>query len=262
MRRWNAIDLRLVRLFSGVFLRWPCDVWEARLACPAALVWIMAQGQLALIHWHGKSSNHWPSSPPPQTSSPASRSNLITLLLECHLVCLSSALKTFRSACVHTPQLCLRVTPQVWVTDKYSENFQGCTVKKSKTFFIVRLITSCVYPPDLPPPPIPPPAVLKSPTHPSKAALEGRGVISPKAGEGRDKRGGGYRPQEGLDPRTSLSERKDAQDRQKAAHGGKGSKPESSTANKARQKTGTATLTPLSVTFLFRMKSHTTLLSL
>ncbi|XP_027901186.1 roundabout homolog 1 isoform X5 [Xiphophorus couchianus] len=90
---------------------------------------------------------------------------------------------------------------------------------------------------DLPPPPIPPPAVLKSPTHPSKAALEGRGVISPKAGEGRDKRGGGYRPQEGLDPRTSSSERKDAQDRQKAAHGGKGSKPESSTANKARQKT-------------------------
>ncbi|KAI3354111.1 hypothetical protein L3Q82_018661, partial [Scortum barcoo] len=38
------------------------------------------------------------------------------------------------------------------------------------------------YNEDLPPPPIPPPAVLKSPTHPSKAALEGRGVISPKAG--------------------------------------------------------------------------------
>ncbi|XP_017163590.1 roundabout homolog 1 [Poecilia reticulata] len=90
---------------------------------------------------------------------------------------------------------------------------------------------------DLPPPPIPPPAVLKSPTHPSKVALEGRGVISPKAGEGRDKRGGGYRPQEGSDPRTSSSERKDAQDRQKTAHGGKGNKPESSTANKARQNT-------------------------
>ncbi|XP_054901445.1 roundabout homolog 1 isoform X4 [Poeciliopsis prolifica] len=90
---------------------------------------------------------------------------------------------------------------------------------------------------DLPPPPIPPPAVLKSPTHPSKAALEGRGVISPKAGESRDKRGGGYRPQEGSDPRTSSSERKDAQDRQKTAHGGKGNKPESSTANKARQNT-------------------------
>uniref|UniRef100_A0A3Q2Q7K6 Roundabout guidance receptor 1 n=1 Tax=Fundulus heteroclitus TaxID=8078 RepID=A0A3Q2Q7K6_FUNHE len=90
---------------------------------------------------------------------------------------------------------------------------------------------------DLPPPPIPPPAVLKSPTHPSKAALEGRGVISPKAGEGRDKRGGGYRPQEGSDPRTSSSERKDAQDRQKTAHGGKGNKPESSAANKARQNT-------------------------
>ncbi|XP_014857196.1 PREDICTED: roundabout homolog 1 isoform X4 [Poecilia mexicana] len=90
---------------------------------------------------------------------------------------------------------------------------------------------------DLPPPPIPPPAVLKSPTHPSKAALEGRGVISPKAGEGRDKRGGGYRPQEGSDPRTSSSERKDAQDRQKTAHGGKGNKSESSTANKTRQNT-------------------------
>lgn len=80
--------------------------------------------------------------------------------------------------------------------------------------------------------------MLKSPTHPSKTALEGRGVISPKAGEGRDKRGGGYRPQEGSDPRTSSSERKDAQDRQKTAHGGKGNKPESSTANKPRQNTG------------------------
>uniref|UniRef100_A0AAQ5Y2H9 Roundabout, axon guidance receptor, homolog 1 (Drosophila) n=1 Tax=Amphiprion ocellaris TaxID=80972 RepID=A0AAQ5Y2H9_AMPOC len=90
---------------------------------------------------------------------------------------------------------------------------------------------------DLPPPPIPPPAVLKSPTHPSKVALEGRGVISPKAGEGRDKRGGtgGYRPREGSDTRTSSSERKDAQDRQKTAHGGKGNKHEGSTANKARQ---------------------------
>uniref|UniRef100_A0A672FAA7 Roundabout, axon guidance receptor, homolog 1 (Drosophila) n=1 Tax=Salarias fasciatus TaxID=181472 RepID=A0A672FAA7_SALFA len=85
---------------------------------------------------------------------------------------------------------------------------------------------------DLPPPPIPPPAVLKSPTHPSKAALEGRGVVSPKAGEGRDKRGvaGGYRPREGSDPRTSSSERRDAQDRLKTAHGGKGGKPEGSTA--------------------------------
>uniref|UniRef100_A0A3Q1ILQ0 Uncharacterized protein n=1 Tax=Anabas testudineus TaxID=64144 RepID=A0A3Q1ILQ0_ANATE len=60
-----------------------------------------------------------------------------------------------------------------------------------------------VYNEDLPPPPIPPPAVLKSPTHPSKVALEGRGVISPKAGEGRDKRGGtgGYRTREALPTR-------------------------------------------------------------
>ncbi|XP_041850194.1 roundabout homolog 1 isoform X3 [Melanotaenia boesemani] len=101
---------------------------------------------------------------------------------------------------------------------------------------------------DLPPPPIPPPAVLKSPTHPSKAALEGRGVISPKAGEGRDKRGGmgGHRPQEGSDPRTSSSERKDAQDRQKTAHGGKGNKHESSTANKARQHPGSEDILPYS----------------
>ncbi|XP_047246912.1 roundabout homolog 1 isoform X1 [Girardinichthys multiradiatus] len=99
---------------------------------------------------------------------------------------------------------------------------------------------------DLPPPPIPPPAVLKSPTHPSKAALEGRGVISPKPGEGRDKRGGGYRPQEGSDPRTSSSERKDAQDRQKTAHGGRGNKLESSTASKARQNTGSEDILPYS----------------
>ncbi|XP_035536277.1 roundabout homolog 1 isoform X2 [Morone saxatilis] len=104
------------------------------------------------------------------------------------------------------------------------------------------------YNEDLPPPPIPPPAVLKSPTHPSKAALEGRGVISPKAGEGRDKRGGtgSYRPREGSDPRTSSSERKDAQDRQKTAHGGKGNKHESSTANKARQHAGSEDILPYS----------------
>ncbi|XP_028319643.1 roundabout homolog 1 isoform X6 [Gouania willdenowi] len=98
---------------------------------------------------------------------------------------------------------------------------------------------------DLPPPPIPPPAVLKSPTHPSKAVLEGRGVISPKTGEGRDKRGGmgGYRPREGSDTRTSSSERKDAQ---KTGHGGKGNKHEGSTANKARQHAGSEDILPYS----------------
>ncbi|KAM7412828.1 hypothetical protein PAMA_020286 [Pampus argenteus] len=104
------------------------------------------------------------------------------------------------------------------------------------------------YNEDLPPPPIPPPAVLKSPTHPSKAALEGRGVISPKAGEGRDKRGGtgGCRPREGSDPRTSSSERKEAQERQKTAHGGKGNKHEGITANKARQHAGSEDILPYS----------------
>ncbi|KAM3875097.1 roundabout homolog 1 [Diretmus argenteus] len=104
------------------------------------------------------------------------------------------------------------------------------------------------YNEDLPPPPIPPPSVLKSPTHPSKAALEGRGVMSPKANEGRDKRGGsvGYRPREGSDPRTSSSERRDAQERQKTAHGGKGNKHEGSTASKARQHPGSEDILPYS----------------
>ncbi|KAF0030049.1 hypothetical protein F2P81_016780 [Scophthalmus maximus] len=101
---------------------------------------------------------------------------------------------------------------------------------------------------DLPPPPIPPPAVLKSPTHPSKAALEGRGVISPKAGEGRDRRGGtgGCRPREGSDPRTNSSERKDAQERQKTSHGEKGNRHEGSTASKARQYAGSEDILPYS----------------
>uniref|UniRef100_A0A3Q3EDZ7 Roundabout, axon guidance receptor, homolog 1 (Drosophila) n=1 Tax=Labrus bergylta TaxID=56723 RepID=A0A3Q3EDZ7_9LABR len=105
-----------------------------------------------------------------------------------------------------------------------------------------------VYNEDLPPPPIPPPAVLKSPTHPSKAALEGRGVVSPKTGEGRDKRGGtgSYRPRDGSDTRTSSSERKDAQERQKTAHGGKGNKHEGSMANKARQHAGSEDILPYS----------------
>lgn len=82
--------------------------------------------------------------------------------------------------------------------------------------------------------------MLKSPTHPSKASLEGRGGISSKASEGRDKRGGTgvYRAREGSDPRTSSSERKDAQERQKTAHGGKGTKHEGGIAMKSRQHTG------------------------
>nr|XP_046245516.1 roundabout homolog 1 isoform X3 [Scatophagus argus] len=104
------------------------------------------------------------------------------------------------------------------------------------------------YTEDLPPPPIPPPAVLKSPTHPSKAALEGRGVISPKACEGRDKRGGtgGYRPREGSDAKTSSSERRDAQERQKTSHGGKGNKHEGSTTNKTRQQADSEDILPYS----------------
>lgn len=64
-------------------------------------------------------------------------------------------------------------------------------------------------------------------------------MISPKTGDGRDKKGGSgvYRPREGSDPRTSSSERKDTQERQKI-HGGKGSKHEGSAAIKARQHAG------------------------
>lgn len=104
------------------------------------------------------------------------------------------------------------------------------------------------YAEDLPPPPIPPPAVLKSPTHPAKVAIEGRGVISPKAVEGRDKKGGGgvYRPREGSDHRTSSSERKDTQEKQRTALGGKGSKHEAGGAIKARQHADAEDILPYS----------------
>ncbi|XP_019744576.1 roundabout homolog 1 isoform X4 [Hippocampus comes] len=95
------------------------------------------------------------------------------------------------------------------------------------------------YSEDLPPPPIPPPAVLKSPTHPSKVGLEGRGVVSPKS---TDKRGAavaaGFRPKEGSDPRTSSAERREAQERQKA-QGGKGG-------HRGRQQLGTEDILPYS----------------
>ncbi|XP_052323959.1 roundabout homolog 1 isoform X2 [Oncorhynchus keta] len=105
-----------------------------------------------------------------------------------------------------------------------------------------------VYAEDLPPPPIPPPAGLKSPTHPSKTALEARGMMSPKAGEGRDRRGdsgGGYRPREGSDPRTSSSERRETQDRQKIPRAGKGNKQEGGS-TKARQQPGPEDILPYS----------------
>ncbi|XP_051933629.1 roundabout homolog 1-like isoform X2 [Hippocampus zosterae] len=92
------------------------------------------------------------------------------------------------------------------------------------------------YSEDLPPPPIPPPAVLKSPTHPSKVGLDGRGVVSPKS---TDKRGAaGFRPKEGSDPRTSSAERREAQERQKA-QGGKGG-------HRGRQQLGTEDILPYS----------------
>ncbi|KAJ8392080.1 hypothetical protein AAFF_G00078860 [Aldrovandia affinis] len=110
------------------------------------------------------------------------------------------------------------------------------------------------YPEDLPPPPIPPPAVLKSPTHPSKVALEGRGGVGPpkmgcgesRGGEGRDRRGGagGCRPRDGSDPRTSSSERREAQERHKPPRGGKGNKQEGGP--KTRQHPGSEDILPYS----------------
>lgn len=154
---------------------------------------------------------------------------------------------------VHTLQLCLGITLQVCdsrLADDTHRTFwstqillaYSCEISPSPAIDVghKRVLTSHVYSPDLPPPPIPPPAVLKSPTHPSKVALEGRGVISPKAGEGRDKKGGTgvYRPRDGSDHRTSSSERKDTQEKQRTTHGGKGNKHEGSAIIKARQHAG------------------------
>ncbi|XP_055022954.1 LOW QUALITY PROTEIN: roundabout homolog 1 [Boleophthalmus pectinirostris] len=113
------------------------------------------------------------------------------------------------------------------------------------------------YNEDLPPPPIPPPAVLKSPTHPSKAAMEGRGVVSPKAGERRGGAGSGYRPRDPSDQRgdqrsdqrsdqrgdqrgdqrSGSAERRESPDKA-VSQGGKG--------NKARQHTGSEDILPYS----------------
>ncbi|XP_060753757.1 roundabout homolog 1 isoform X3 [Neoarius graeffei] len=80
------------------------------------------------------------------------------------------------------------------------------------------------YTDDLPPPPIPPPAMLKSPTHPAKAAAEtGRRSSSAESRDKRDKK-----PRDASDTKTSSSERRDAQERQKAQRAAKSSKPEPS----------------------------------
>ncbi|XP_047676568.1 roundabout homolog 1 isoform X8 [Tachysurus fulvidraco] len=81
------------------------------------------------------------------------------------------------------------------------------------------------YTDDLPPPPIPPPAMLKSPTHPAKAAAEtGRRSSSAESRDKRDKK-----PRDATDTRTSSSERREAQERQRAQRTGKSNKPEPST---------------------------------
>ncbi|XP_058269399.1 roundabout homolog 1 isoform X2 [Hemibagrus wyckioides] len=78
------------------------------------------------------------------------------------------------------------------------------------------------YTDDLPPPPIPPPAMLKSPTHPAKAAAEtGRRSSSAESRDKREKK-----PRDASDTRTSSSERRDAQEKQRAQRAGKSSKPE------------------------------------
>ncbi|KAF4086358.1 hypothetical protein AMELA_G00105580 [Ameiurus melas] len=88
------------------------------------------------------------------------------------------------------------------------------------------------YTDDLPPPPIPPPAMLKSPTHPAKAAAEtGRRSSSAESRDKRDKK-----PRDASDTRTSSSERRERQERQRAQRAGKSSKPEPSA---GRQHPGT-----------------------
>ncbi|KAL2096076.1 hypothetical protein ACEWY4_008224 [Coilia grayii] len=103
------------------------------------------------------------------------------------------------------------------------------------------------YTDDLPPPPIPPPAALKSPTHPSKAGLDGRGGLPPKGGSSGEKRaggggggggGGGYRTRDGSDTRTSSAERHESQERQKAQRGG------GKAASKAQQLQGSEDIPP------------------
>lgn len=85
---------------------------------------------------------------------------------------------------------------------------------------------------DLPPPPIPPPAMLKSPTHPAKAAAEtGKRSSSAESREKKDKK-----PRDASDTKTSSSECRDAQERQRAQRAAKPSKSEPSA---GRQDPGT-----------------------
>ncbi|XP_072547703.1 roundabout homolog 1 isoform X6 [Salminus brasiliensis] len=96
-----------------------------------------------------------------------------------------------------------------------------------------------VFTDDLPPPPIPPPAMLKSPTHPGKAAPDGGlGALPPRSSsaEGRERRAasGGPKSRDACDTRTSSSERREGQDRQRVQRAGKGSKQEPTGGSKAR----------------------------
>ncbi|XP_048836685.1 roundabout homolog 1 isoform X2 [Brienomyrus brachyistius] len=90
---------------------------------------------------------------------------------------------------------------------------------------------------ELPPPPIPPPASLKSPTHPSKSALEG--WAESRDVEGRRAPPGGY-------PRTSSAERREVQERLKASRGSKGGRQEGPPSTKGRQQAGTENIPPYS----------------
>lgn len=129
----------------SVLFRWLCDVCEARQPT-AGLIWIMAQGQAALIHQQRKSSR---SGNQLLTSTlpffPSSHSNLITLwsyracLMSSVLftVCpeefpLSTVMCTDMSACTHAAAVFVyhlegvRQLSDRWYTLKFQEYTDSC----------------------------------------------------------------------------------------------------------------------------------------
>lgn len=125
-----------------------CERWGGWLA---GLIWIMAQGQAALIHRQGKwsrSGSQLLTVTLASSSSPASCANLITLSgqirrLRCQRLCLLSVLRSFRLpqpcvqmwVCVHRLQLCLCITLQVWdswVTDDTHWSFKSTQILLSR----------------------------------------------------------------------------------------------------------------------------------
>ncbi|MGH0162867.1 UNVERIFIED_CONTAM: hypothetical protein FKN15_043762 [Acipenser sinensis] len=107
-----------------------------------------------------------------------------------------------------------------------------------------------VYTEDLPPPPLPPPAI-KSPTHLTKSLLEGRPMMSSKLASAEqrgdrsaERRGGNY-PRQHSDGRTSSTECRVSQERQRESksRGSRAARHEG-TPGKARQHPGPEDILP------------------